>query len=475
MVNYSNAMSKDIKIETVNKISQIYSVDVHCNPLIVDVRLDVEKNVSATSDAMKDEASAKASAYAKAKGAFKIDLIVDPSYAITTSYSNILFAFIAALTFGVLKFGVRYTVTISGYAGYYINPKQYYEHQNSEIVALSNAVEIAFSNTPKLTSKERKFIEKTVLEEIKPEEMSDQELLIWKKYLKIKNKQGQTSVFRSIFYPESDLPEIDYGKTSPSISTLISPNTGKKSISISAFAPIFKAAIVISVIVFAYGAIKKKINVYHQKQEVEKMSLNFEFERLNAFISEVEKGISNPIRGSVDSIRITQIRWNYKPENYSDSVKKYDEIREKLLKIYSTEYLPKVIENETAELKKKFFDDLNSYVGLYTGSFGENEITLRINVINNSLEVVGNSIVKVYNEMGDIIENSRPFKGKVFLTENEVKFVLEEPGDNPNDGIFTFIHNTYKIEGEWNPNNKNFMSKVFALYKTEEVENFNYN
>ena len=465
-------MSKDIKIETINKISQIDSVNVHCNQLIVDVRLDVKSNISATSEPMKDEVSAKANAYAKAKGEFKVDLIVDPSYIITKNYSNALFAFIAAVTFGVLKFGVRYTVSISGYAGYYTNPKQYYEHQKSELVALTNAVEKAFSNTPKLTSKEGEFIEKSILEKIEPDKMSEQELLIWKKYIKIQNKQGQASVFRSVFYPGSDLTDIDYGKTSSSIATSIRSNNSKKSKVPGAFKKILKAAVVIGVIFFVYGVIKKKIDTYQHQKEQEKISLKYEFDRLNAFISEVEKGIANPTRGSVDSIIITQIRWNYIPENYSDSVKKYDNIRNNLLKIYSTEYLPKVIENETAELKKNFFDDINSYIGLYTGNFYlESEFSIRIDSINNNLEVVGNSLEKVYNETGDIIEKSAPFKGKVFLTVNEVKFELAQLGDDSNAGTFNFIYNKYRIEGEWKPNNKNLTSKAFALYKMEETVN----
>ena len=65
-------MKNKIKIETVNKVSQIYSVDIHCNPIICDVRLDVEKQVSGTSDVFEDEHSAKASAYSKAKNEFKV-------------------------------------------------------------------------------------------------------------------------------------------------------------------------------------------------------------------------------------------------------------------------------------------------------------------------------------------------------------------------------------------------------------------
>ena len=67
-------MKEKVTIESVNKISQIYSVDVHCNPLICDVRLDVEQTVSGQSEIMKDIHSAKANAYAKAKGEFKLNV-----------------------------------------------------------------------------------------------------------------------------------------------------------------------------------------------------------------------------------------------------------------------------------------------------------------------------------------------------------------------------------------------------------------
>ena len=36
-------MTEKIKIETVNKISQIYSVDVHANAVVCDIELEVEK------------------------------------------------------------------------------------------------------------------------------------------------------------------------------------------------------------------------------------------------------------------------------------------------------------------------------------------------------------------------------------------------------------------------------------------------
>jgi hypothetical protein len=141
-------MIENVKIETVNKISQIYSVDVHCNPLIVDVRLDVEKNVSSTSEPMLDEESAKANAYAKAKAEFKVDVIVDPSFIIKTTFSNLFFAILAAITFGLLKFGVRYVSTITGYAGYYTNPRSYYEHQKLILSDLSNALKQAGDADP---------------------------------------------------------------------------------------------------------------------------------------------------------------------------------------------------------------------------------------------------------------------------------------------------------------------------------------
>lgn len=132
-------MKEKIKIESVNKVSQIYSVDIHCNPLICDIRLDVEKTVSATSEPLIDIDSAKSNAYSRAKGEFKVDAIIDPSYVIRETFSNIFFAFIARMTLGFIRFGVRYVVTISGYAGYYTNPRSYYDHQKRILEDLANA------------------------------------------------------------------------------------------------------------------------------------------------------------------------------------------------------------------------------------------------------------------------------------------------------------------------------------------------
>ena len=132
-------MNDKVKIESLNKISQIYSVDIHCNPLICDLRLDVEKTVSSKSELMMDIKSAKANAYAKAKGEFKIDVIVDPSYIIKQSFSNAFYRFISTITFGLSRLGLRFEVSISGYAGYYTNPRSYYEHQKQLIQDLANA------------------------------------------------------------------------------------------------------------------------------------------------------------------------------------------------------------------------------------------------------------------------------------------------------------------------------------------------
>jgi hypothetical protein len=54
-----------------------------------------------------------------------------------------LFEMIAKITFGFVKFGVRYIVTISGYAGYYTNPRSFYEHQKMQLEDLSEAINLA--------------------------------------------------------------------------------------------------------------------------------------------------------------------------------------------------------------------------------------------------------------------------------------------------------------------------------------------
>ena len=140
-------MKEKVKIESINKVAQIDSIDVHANSVVCDLKLDVEKIVSASSEKFRDEESAKTNSYQKAKPEFGVDVIVDSSFVIrkTTEISTTGWVGIVLLILGpilivtldppnnfmlgilceiigsiCLMIGVNrfYTAVISGYAGY---------------------------------------------------------------------------------------------------------------------------------------------------------------------------------------------------------------------------------------------------------------------------------------------------------------------------------------------------------------------
>lgn len=90
---------------------------------------------------------------------------------------------------------------------------------------------------------------------------------------------------------------------------------------------------------------------------------------------------------------------------------------------------------------------LKEMIGTYSGSFGDNEIMLKMETINpKSLIVIGNNTVA---------GNSRPLKGTVEILDNVCYFVLNEPGNQQFDGVFEFKinknSNTY-LSGSWRSN-----------------------
>ena len=100
---------------------------------------------------------------------------------------------------------------------------------------------------------------------------------------------------------------------------------------------------------------------------------------------------------------------------------------------------------------------IGNITGSYAGSFGDNNIILKIDNINQeTLEVTG---------VNEVAGNTRPLKGTVQILENMYYFVLNEPGDDKYDGIFEF--KIYKnsintIEGQWNSNDGT-LSRDFIL------------
>jgi hypothetical protein len=102
---------------------------------------------------------------------------------------------------------------------------------------------------------------------------------------------------------------------------------------------------------------------------------------------------------------------------------------------------------------------LKSMIGAYSGSFGDNEIMLKIEGIDTkTLTVVGKNTVS---------GNSRPLKGTIEILDNVCYFVLNEPGDNQFDGVFEFKiykNSNNSLEGTWRSNDGT-LTRDYRLYR----------
>jgi hypothetical protein len=102
---------------------------------------------------------------------------------------------------------------------------------------------------------------------------------------------------------------------------------------------------------------------------------------------------------------------------------------------------------------------IGSMTGSYVGSFGDNEITLIIDNINQGTLVVTGS--------NSLSENTRLLEGTVQISVNSCTFVLNEPGDQEYDGVFEFkiyMNNPSRISGSWRSNNGQ-LTRDYVLYK----------
>ncbi len=85
--------------------------------------------------------------------------------------------------------------------------------------------------------------------------------------------------------------------------------------------------------------------------------------------------------------------------------------------------------------------------GTYVGAFGPHKITLSIEkVVGNT--ILGYSIVNA---------NERAFSGSWQILPEGISFLVQEPGDHPEDGLFSMTLNiqTKALTGRWEPNDKN--------------------
>lgn len=89
-----------------------------------------------------------------------------------------------------------------------------------------------------------------------------------------------------------------------------------------------------------------------------------------------------------------------------------------------------------------------------------NKINIVIKKITET-KVIGQSIVA---------GNNRPLEGKMIQNGNTVHFILNEPGDDKNDGVFDFeIKDNSKLTGVWTANNskKEVTQRSYELTKKE--------
>lgn len=102
-------------------------------------------------------------------------------------------------------------------------------------------------------------------------------------------------------------------------------------------------------------------------------------------------------------------------------------------------------------------------LGTYTGMFDQHKITVSIE------KVVGRSLLGYSIVMG----NERAFSGAWQTVENGIAFVGKEPGDHPQDGIFTLIFNAKDktLNGTWEATNQ----KVAAVKLQLKAQKFKYN
>jgi hypothetical protein len=109
------------------------------------------------------------------------------------------------------------------------------------------------------------------------------------------------------------------------------------------------------------------------------------------------------------------------------------------------------------ENQKNKHYNLDTLRGIYVGDFGGSDIRIVLNYLNDT-RAVGYNIHKGLQ---------RNLLGTVKILENEVTLILEEPGDNQYDGVFTVSidKRSFKMTGFWESNTGQISKKTFKLSK----------
>jgi hypothetical protein len=104
-------------------------------------------------------------------------------------------------------------------------------------------------------------------------------------------------------------------------------------------------------------------------------------------------------------------------------------------------------------------------LGTYVGAFGSNKITVCLQ------KVIGSTV----NGYSVVAGNERAFSGSIKSgADGSFEIVAREPGDHPEDGVFTFNYQTggNSLAGSWAPNNaKRLQKKIFNLSRRDFAYN----
>lgn len=99
---------------------------------------------------------------------------------------------------------------------------------------------------------------------------------------------------------------------------------------------------------------------------------------------------------------------------------------------------------------------LDKLLGSFVGAFGDNKITLLITKVQGD-SILGRSIVG---------GNDRPFAGTLTKGDGQYTITAKEPGDHPDDGVFSFSiweSSPDSVKGSWKPNNAKKPAKDYVL------------
>lgn len=140
--------------------------------------------------------------------------------------------------------------------------------------------------------------------------------------------------------------------------------------------------------------------------------------------------------------------------------------------LFSCNSKEKTTTKDTAEDQPKEIrtDLYGSYVGDFTVLERDTTRPEKENHINKINIVIKKITTSKVTGQSIVAGNSRPLTGEMTVEGNTVHFILKEPGDDKNDGVFDFeIKNDTLLVGTWIANNtkKEVTKRKFELTKKE--------